>query len=113
VGCLGTGQWALAQDHGSIPLTTQSRPAARSRQAYPWVYPVTGLGSHGHGSTVIRMAELAMRAGLPVDTPAAAIKDLSNLSHLQDLSLRAACDIQLRPACSRRLGGRTLRRRPW
>ncbi len=57
------------------------------------------------------MAELAMRAGLPVEAPAVTLQSADDVSYLHELKVRDRCDDLLEPSPSRGDRGSRISRR--
>jgi hypothetical protein len=62
---------------------------------------ITRLACHRHRSRPVGMAELAMRAGLPVEAPAVTLQSADHVSYLHEFKVRDRCDDLLEPSPSR------------
>ena len=84
----------------TLPSRPAGLPPDRSQRTLRHL--VTWIACDRHRSRPVGMAELPVRAHLPVEAPALALQCTDDVSHLHELRARERCDDLLEPSPSRR-----------
>jgi hypothetical protein len=92
-----------------LPSRLAGLPPDRSQRTLRHL--VTWLARYRHRSRSVGMAELAMRAGLPVEAPAVTLQSADDVSYFHELKVRDRCDDLLEPSPSRGDRGSRISRR--
>ena len=84
----------------TLPSRPAGLPPDRSKRTLRHL--VTRLACHRHRSGPVGMAELTVRADLPVEAPAVSLQSTDDVSHLHEFKVRDRCDDLLEPSHSLR-----------